>query len=269
MDGQVLKQLTTAQETWARAILGWNADLQGSAAISDLGWLHITRKLMLIRCSLYARLKNVPNAQVFTSIKDIMDAAAHSNMGWSHQTRAMFRAAVNPMPPPSGEVTWQSMLPLALRNLRLVDEVLKQVALLSAPDLPHYPKHRSSPSHHNMVYHLQLQFAKCSLFGSLRAGAKIFPGAGKICPACDHEHNGTAYILRGCPSILICLNTWARHVKPFESTPRFALDEQAFAKSIFDISSFQSRTSRRATVTFVWEATQAAKRAATRRRDAV
>ena len=145
---------------------------------------------------------------------------------------------------------------------------LKKVALLSCPDLPYYPKHRSPPNHHNMVYNLQLHFAKCSLFGSLRAGAQIFPGAVKGCPACDHAHTETAHILRRCPSILVCLNTWLRHVEPSEGTIRIALDEQAFAKSIFDISSFQSRSSRRATVTFVWDATQAATRAATRRRDA-
>ena len=155
-----------------------------------------------------------------------------------------------------------------MRNFKLVDEVLKQISLLSCPDLPYYPKHRSPPSHHTMLYKLQVQFAKCSIFGNLRAGAKIFPGAIKQCPACDHAHNETAHILRSCPSTRVCLNTWIRHVRPSERTIRIALDEQAFANSIFDISSFQSRSSRRATVTFVWDATQAATRAATRRRDA-
>ena len=149
-----------------------------------------------------------------------------------------------------------------------VDDVLRQAALLSCPNLPHYFKHKLLPNHHNMVYNLQLNFDKCSLFGSLRAGSKIFPYPVEGCPACGDAYRNTAHILRRCTSITLCLNTWLRHIEPLEGRVRMALSEQAFAESIFDFSSFYTKASRRATVSFVWEATQAATRAAIRRRDA-
>ena len=160
------------------------------------------------------------------------------------------------------------MIPPATRNLKWVDDVLRQVAFLSCPNIPYYPKHKLLPNHHNMVYNLQLNFDKCRVFGSLRAGAKIFPYPVEGCPACCDAYRNTAHILRKCTSITMCLNTWFMHSEPLEGRIRMALSEQAFAESIFDLSSFSTKASRRATVSFVWEATQAATRAAIRRRDA-
>ena len=186
IEDQTLKKLSIAQETWAKAILGWNTGLPGPAAISDLGWLHITRELMLARCSLYARLKGLPDAPVYARMKDMLDAAARINMGWSYHTKAMFQVAISPVRPPSGEITWQSMIPLATRNLKRIDDVLRQVAFICSPGLLYYPKHGHSPDHQHTLYKLRLDFNKCKLFGSLRAGAQIFPHPGGGCPACGH-----------------------------------------------------------------------------------
>ena len=105
IEDQTLKKLSIAQETYSKAILGWNTGLPGPAAISDLGWLHITRELMLARCSLYARFKGLPDAPVYARMKDMLDAAARINMGWSYHTKAMFQAAISPVQPPSCEIT--------------------------------------------------------------------------------------------------------------------------------------------------------------------
>ena len=222
---------------------------------------------MLARCSLYAHLKGLPDAPVYARMKDMLDAAARISMGWSYRTKAMFQAAISPVRPPSGEITWQSMIPLATRNLKRIDDVLKQVAFICSPGLLYYPKHGHSPDHQHTLYKLQLDFNKCKLVGSLRAGAKIFPHPGGGCRACGHIDNSIPHILWSCKSIRYCLNVWLRRVEPSTGPIRMTLSEQAFTQSILDLSSFSTKADRRATVTLVWDSTQAAIRTATRRRD--
>ena len=50
-------QLSVAQETWGRALFGWETKLSGTAAIGDLGWVHIAMEAVIKRCSLFARMK--------------------------------------------------------------------------------------------------------------------------------------------------------------------------------------------------------------------
>ena len=205
IEEQTLSKLWVAQENCAKAILGWNAGLPGQAAISDLGWLHITRELMLARCSRYARLNGLPDAPVYARMKDMLNAAARINIGWSYHTRAMFQAAISPVQSPSGDITWRSMLPLATRNVKHLDDVLRQATLNCSPGLLYYPKHGHSPNHQHMLYKLKLDFNKCKLFGSLRAGAQLFPHLGRGCPACGHIDNSIAHIYCGAvraPGIL-------------------------------------------------------------------
>ena len=83
VEEQTLNKLSVVQESWAKAILGWDSKLPGQAAICDLGWQHITRELMLARCSLYARIKSLPDAPVYVRMKDMLNAAACINTGWS------------------------------------------------------------------------------------------------------------------------------------------------------------------------------------------
>ena len=108
MDPRTLGHLTRAQETWARAFLWWEPHLSGPAAVSDLGWLHITRELTLTKCSLFVRLADLPTNPVFSRIKDIMDAAEHVSLGWSHRSKAMLQAATTPIPFPMLDTAWRA-----------------------------------------------------------------------------------------------------------------------------------------------------------------
>ena len=124
----MLEPLAKAQETWARALLGWNANLPGPAAVSDLGWLHITRELMMLRAAFYTRLKDLPAGPAYTRIKDIMAAAEHIRSSWSHQTMIMLRSAITPLPTPAGNAAWRSVLPQATRNIKLINEILNRAS---------------------------------------------------------------------------------------------------------------------------------------------
>ena len=106
-----------------------------------------------------------------------------------------------------------------------------------------------------------------NLFGSLRAGAQIFPHLGRGCPACGHIDNSIAHILRSCKNTRHSLNAWLQQVDPSTGSTRMMLSEQAFTQSILNLSSISTREDRRATVTLIWDSTQAAIKAATRRRD--
>ena len=64
LDPHALKQLSLAQATWAMALLGWEPDLSGLAAIGDIGWLHITMESLAVRCSLLARMKDLSPSPV-------------------------------------------------------------------------------------------------------------------------------------------------------------------------------------------------------------
>ena len=154
----------------AKAILGWEHKLSGQAAISDLGWQHITRELMLARCSLYARIMKLPDTPVHVRMKDMLNAAAHINIGWTYHTITMFRVAISPVPPPTGHMTWQSMLPMATRNLRRLDEALRQAELSRNLTLPLYPKQGPTTKHQHALSELEMAFDKCKLFGGMRAG---------------------------------------------------------------------------------------------------
>ena len=126
----------------ARALLGWNANLPGPAAVSELGWPHITRELMMLRAAFYIRLKDLPAGPAYTRIKDIMAAAEHIRSSWSHQTMIMLRSAITPLPTPARNAAWRSVLPQATRNIKLINEILNQASLVSTPNLSFYPKHR-------------------------------------------------------------------------------------------------------------------------------
>ena len=179
-----MTKLSDIQENCAKAILGWDHKLSGQAAICDLGWQHITRELMLARFSFYARIMKLLDTPGHVRMKDMLNAAAHINTGWTHHTITMFRIAISPIPPPTGHMTWQSMLPMATRNPRRLDEALRQAKLSRSLTFPLYPKQGPSANHQHALYELGMASAKCKLFGSMRAGASTFPYSTKDCPAC-------------------------------------------------------------------------------------
>ena len=175
----------------------------------------------------------------------------------------MFQAAINPVQPPTGDITWRSMLPLATRNLKRLGDALWQAELSRSPTRPLYPKHGSLPSHQHTLYKIGMDFNKCKLFGSMRAGARTFPHPNMGCPACGHATHNTAHMLRSCKSIRHVLNAWLRQVAPSVGAGRMRLNELDFVRSIFDLNSIPTIQDRRATVNFVWDSTQAAIRSAT------
>ena len=158
VEAKIVANLSDMQGTWAKAILGWEHKLSGHAATSDLGWQHITRELMLARCSLYARIMKLPDTPVHVRMKDMLNAAAHINIGWTYHTITMFRVAISPVPPPTGHMTWQSMLPMATRNLRRLDEALRQAELSRNLTLPLYPKQGPTTKHQHALYELEMAF---------------------------------------------------------------------------------------------------------------
>ena len=91
---KTVTKLSDIQENLAKAILGWEHKLSGHAATCDLGWQHITRELMLARCSLYARIMKLSDTQMHVRMKDMLNATAHINTGWTYHTIAMFRIAI-------------------------------------------------------------------------------------------------------------------------------------------------------------------------------
>ena len=196
----------------------------------------------------------------------MLSAAACINIGWSYHTTAMFQVAISPIQPPTSDFTWRSMLPMATRNLRRLDDALWQAELGRSLTLPLYPKHGLSSNHQHVLYKLRMDFSKCKLFGSMRAGALIFPYSNKGCPACGHTTCTTAHMLRSCKSTRQPLNAWQRQVAPIVGAGRMRLSELDFVRSIFDLGSIPTTQDQQATVNFVWDATQAAIRSATCRR---
>ena len=77
----------------------------------------------------------------------------------------------------------------------------------------------------------------------------------------------TAHMLRSCKSTRQPLNAWLRQVAPIVGAGRMRLSELDFVRSIFDLGSIPTTKDQQATVNFVWDATQAAIRSATRRRN--
>ena len=179
----------------------------------------------------------------------------------------MLQAEIHLLATPTGDVVWRSVIPQATRNIKLLDDVLKQVALISCPDLPHYPTHRLSPNHQHLLYKLNLNHKICNLFGSVRAGATIFPHTPHICPACGGAENSTTHILRKCKSTRVSLNTWLEHISTSDGEERMAMSDQEFVKSIFDLHSFSMVKYTRTTISFIYAARTAARSAAIRRRD--
>ena len=268
LDGAIFKPLAKAQETWARALLGWNANLPGTAAVSDLGWLHITRELMMLRAAFYIRLKDLPAGPAYTRIQDILAAAERIHSSWSHQTMTMLQNVITPLPLPTDNAAWRSVLPQATRNIKLLDEIQTQTSLLCIPNLPLYPKHRITPHHHFLLYKLHMDFAKTNLFGTLRAGASIFTHPHSNCPACGHDEYDTPHIIRGCRSTSSCLNTLIMNISLYHIEWRMSMTNQAFTQSVMDLNSFPTRADRITTVNFVYAAVTSARRAAVARRDA-
>ena len=158
---------------------------------------------------------------------------------------------------------------LATRNLARLDDVLRQVAPISSPDLLWYLKHDMAPNHRNTVCSFQMDYTKARIFGRLRVGCKIFPQSFCKCCACGCGCRNIAHILQKCASTLECLNTWIGFSSPVERKIRMCLSDEAFAKSLFDLNSFTTEDNQRATITFVWKAVEPARRAAIRHRDAV
>ena len=222
---------------------------------------------MLVRCSLYARIMKLPDTPAHVRLKDMLNAAAHINTGWAYHTITMFRVAISPVPPPTGHMTWQSMLPMATRNLRRLDEALRQAELSRNLTLPLYPKQGPTTNHQHALYELGMAFDKCKLFGGMRAGMTIFPYSTKDCPACGHSSRNTGHILRSCKSTKQLLNTWLQQVAPPVGSGRMTLSEAQFVRSIFDLGSIPTKLDQRVTVNYVWHATQAAIRAARCRRN--
>ena len=159
------------------------------------------------------------------------------------------------------------MLPMATRNLRRFDKALWQAELSRSSTLPLYPKQGPSTNHQHALYELGMAFAKCKLFGSMRAGATTFPYSTKDCPACGHITHNTTHILRSCKSTKQPLNTWLQQVAPSVGAGRMSLSEVEFVRSIFDLGSIPTKQDQRATVNYVWDATQATIRSATCRRN--
>ena len=175
VEAKTINKLSDIQENLAKAILGWEHKLSGHAATCDLGWQHITRELMLTRCSLYARIMKLSDTPVHVRMKDMLNATAHINIGWTYHTIAMFQIAISQVPPPTGDITWQSMLPMATRNLRRLDEALRQAEFSRNLTLPFYPKLGPTTFHQHALYELGMAFAKRKLFGGMRAGQQPFP----------------------------------------------------------------------------------------------
>ena len=221
---------------------------------------------MMLRAAFYTRLKDLPTGPAYTRIQDIMAAAEHIRSSWSHQTMIMLRSAITPLPTPARNAAWRSVLPQATRNIKLINEILNQASPVCTPNLSLYPKHRLTP--HHLLYKLQLNFAKSNLFGSLRAGASIFAHPISKCLACGANECDTTHILRRCKSTRACFNTWLRRISPLNGEWRMGTNDQEFSESNFDLHSVPTRTDRIATVSFVYEATAAARRAAIAHRDA-
>ena len=217
---------------------------------------------MIVRCSLLARIMKLPDTPMHTRLKDILNAAAHVNTCWTHHTITMFQVAISPVPPPTGQMTWYSMLPMATRNLRKLDEAIKKAELSRNLKLPLYPKHGQTYKHQHAPYQLEMAFNKCKLFGAMRAGLTIFPCDTTECPACGEPNHSTGHILRSCKSIKRLLNTWLHQVTTPVSDRRMNLSDMHFAQSIFDLDSIPTKTEKRATINYVWDATCAATRAA-------
>ena len=227
-----------------------------------MGWQHITRDLMIVRCALFARIMKLPDTPVHTRLKDIRNAAAHVNTCWTHHTITMFQVAISPVPPPTRQMTWYSMLPMATRNLRKLDEAIKKAELNRNLNLPLYPKHGQTYNHQHAPYRLEMAFNKCKHFGAMRAGLTIFPCDTTECPACGEPNYSTGHILRSCRITKRLLNTWLHQVTKPVSDRRMTLNDIHFAQSIFDLDSIPTKTEKRATIFYVWDATIAATRAA-------
>ena len=93
----------------------------------------------------------------------MLNAAAHVNTGWAYHTITMFRIAISPVPPPTGRMTWHSMLPMATRNLRRIDEAIRQAELSRNLTPPLYPKQGQTIKHQHALYELGMAFNRCKL----------------------------------------------------------------------------------------------------------
>ena len=87
LETKILTKLSIAQETWARALLGWEPSLPGIAAVNDMGWMHITFEVIKERCALYTRLQKCTPARAIRRTLEIMDAASNVETCWTHQMK--------------------------------------------------------------------------------------------------------------------------------------------------------------------------------------
>ena len=217
---------------------------------------------MITRCALLARIMKLPDTPVYTRLKDILNAASRVSTCWTHHTTTMFQVAISPVPPPTGLMTWHSLIPLATRNLKKLDEALRCAELNRNPNLPLYPKHCQTIDQQHTLYRLEMAFDKCKHFGSLRAGLPIFPRGVTECPACGDPYYSTGHILRSCRSTRQLLNTWLHRMTKPVCDRLLTMSDLHFAQSLFDLANFPSKAEKRATIFYVWDATIAATRAA-------
>ena len=157
---------------------------------------------------------------------------------------------------------------LIQRNTRQADTAIRQAAIASRPELPWYPWGHPELQQHGDLYSLRISPCRTTRFGRLRAGAKIFSCSSGTCLACGNAGGSISHVLRRCNSTLACLNKWLQHMPLTEGLRRMSLGDDEFTAKIFDFSSFESVALQRATVTFVWDATAAARRTAIGRWDA-
>ena len=217
---------------------------------------------MILRCALLARIMKLPDTPVYTRLKDIVNAASRVNTCWTHHTITMFQLAISPLPPPTGQMTWHSMLPLATRNLRRLDEAFRRAEMNRNPNLLLYPKQGRTYNHQHTLYRLEMAFNKCKHFGSLRAGLPIFPRGLIECPACGEPNYSSGHILRSCRSTKQLLNTWLYRMSRPVIDRLMTLSETHFVQSLFDLDRFPSKGEKSATIFYVWDATITATRAA-------
>ena len=105
------------------------------------------------------------------------------------------------------------------------------------------------------------------LFGRLRAGATALPWPNGICPACNTDVGGTMHILSSCESTVKCRTVFLQNIPEDERCLCGSLTDNGFVKAIFDVEQMTKRVRRKA-IKFVWNAIEAARQTAIKRRDA-
>ena len=209
-EAQAIQQLSLAQESWSRALLGWENQFPGIAAIIDLNWLHISRIASIERCGLLARLKAYPTSTVFNRLQTIMDAAGVLASNWISQSCSIYTAALGSLPPPANGTAWKCLLPYVERDICAADTALRDLSIFTSRNLTWYPFPSPQVQRRSIISSLYdnngTTPAMQRMFGRIRAGATALPWPNSICPARNNADGGTMHILSSCESTDRCRN---------------------------------------------------------------